>query len=1051
MKKRVGVLILLLGSGLWAQAIPPSLYKALEWREIGPFRGGRSVAVAGHPGQPSTYYFGGTGGGVWKTEDGGITWNNVSDGFFRTGSVGAIAVAESDPNVVYAGMGETCIRGNVAPGDGVYKSTDAGKTWKHIGLADTQFIGSVNVHPKNPDLVYVAALGHVFGPHPDRGVYRSPDGGKSWDKILYKNDRTGAVDLVLDPDNPRVLYAALWEVSRNPWSMTSGGPGSGLHKSVDGGDSWTELTTNPGLPKGVIGKIGVAASAARPDRVWAVVEAEQGGLFLSDDAGKTWRKVNEDRRLRQRPWYYNHVYADPQNSESVYVLNVQFHKSVDGGKSFRTISAPHGDHHDLWIDPHNAQRMINGNDGGANVSYNGGRAWSEQDQATAQFYHVTLDQQFPYHVYGAQQDNSTIGIASRTSGSGIDRPDWGPVGGGESGYIAVHPKDPRIVYAGSYGGLLTRYDHSTRQAQNIAVWPDNPMGAGAADLKYRFQWTFPIVISPHDPEVLYAAGNHVFRSKDRGMSWERISPDLTRNDKSKMGPSGGPITRDNTSVEYYGTVFTLAESPVARGVLWAGSDDGWIHVSRDGGASWRNVTPKDLPEWALASILEASPHEPGAAYLAATRYKLDDFRPYLYKTTDYGASWKRITRGIPEQEYTRVIREDPHRRGLLYAGTERGLHVSFDDGENWQSLRLNLPVVPIHDLAIHRGEKDLVAATHGRSFWILDDLTPLHQVSDQVAKADVHLFEPRPAYRARGAGFARRGGSIGRNPPSGAILYYYFKEKPSADITLELVEEDGALIKSFTSRAERQEEPAERDPDEEFSAGGPRRSRLPAEAGLNRFVWDQRYPDAQTLAGALFWAGNTRGPLAVPGNYRVRLKAGDKTFTQALTLLKDPRLETSPEDLKNQFDLLIQIRDKLSAAHQGVENIRDIRRQSEDWVKRLSDHPGRKAVSQAAKTLDEKITAIEEGIIQTRIRSSQDALNHPIRLNNKLAALAGIVASADARPTRQSYEVFTELAANLDAYLARLLKILAEDLPAFNRTVKEQEIPAVSLKPARQR
>ncbi|RMD86519.1 MAG: glycosyl hydrolase [Calditrichaeota bacterium] len=775
-----------------------SLYKAMEWRNIGPYRGGRSVAVAGHPDQPYTFYFGATGGGVWKTEDGGLTWFNISDSLFQTGSVGAIAVAESDPNVIYVGMGEACIRGNVSPGDGVYKSEDGGKTWKHLGLAETQTIARIRIHPENPDLVYVAALGHVFGPNPERGVFRSKDGGKTWEKVLYKNDRTGAIDLAMDPNNPRVLYAALWEAYRTPWSLNSGGPGSGLYKSTDGGDTWEELTDNKGMPKGIKGRIGVTVSPAQPDRVWAIIEAEHGGVFRSDDGGKTWRRLNGDRNLRQRAWYYSHIFADPKDPETVYVLNVRFHKSTDGGKTFTTtIRVPHGDNHDLWIDPNNPLRMISGNDGGAIVTYNGGKSWTEEDFPTAQFYHVTVDNQFPYRVYGAQQDNSTISIPSRTSSFGIGREHWYSVGGGESGYVAVRPDDPNIVYAGSYDGYLTRYDHRTRQAQNIQVWPENPMGAGAAELKYRFQWTFPIVISPHDPNVLYVAGNHVFKSTDEGMSWEVISPDLTRNDKSKQQPSGGPITKDNTSVEYYCTIFALAESPLKEGLIWAGSDDGLIHVTRDGGKHWNNVTPKNLPEWSLISIIEPSPHDPGTAYVAATRYKLDDFKPYIFKTSDYGKSWKLITRGIPEDEYTRVVREDPHRRGLLYAGTERGVYVSFDDGEHWQSLQLNLPHVPIHDMVIHPREKDLVVATHGRSFWILDDLTPLYQISDEVAQSDVYLFDIRPTYRMRGFRFRRRGLSVGQNPPNGVVIYYTFKEKPDQEVTLEILDASGKLVKKF--------------------------------------------------------------------------------------------------------------------------------------------------------------------------------------------------------------------------------------------------------------
>jgi len=1019
----------------------PALYQAMKWRNIGPFRGGRSVAVAGHPDQPYTFYFGATGGGVWKTEDGGITWYNISDSSFQWSSVGAIAVAPSDPNVIYVGMGESCLRGNISPGDGVYKSTDGGKTWQHVGLEKTHFIGKICVHPQNPDVVYVAAMGHVFGSNPERGVYRSTDGGKTWEKILYRNDRTGAIDLVIDPTNPRILYAALWEAYRNPWSLSSGGPGSGLFKSTDGGDTWEELTGHPGMPARPIGKIGVTVSPARPDRVWAIIEAKEGGVFRSDDGGKTWKRVNSDAALRQRGFYYTHIYADPKDPETVYVLNVRFHKSVDGGKTFSTLPVPHGDNHDLWIDPNNPLRMIEANDGGANVSYNGGKSWTEQDFPTGQFYHVTVDNQFPYRVYGAQQDNSTVSIASRTTGAGIGRADWYPVGGGESGYIAVHPEDPNIVYAGSYGGYLTRYDHRTGQIQNISVWPDNPMGHAAGDLKYRFQWTFPILISPHDPSVLYVAGNHVFRSTDEGMSWEIISPDLTRNDSTKLGPSGGPITHDNTSVEYYCTIFSLVESPLQKGLIWAGTDDGLIHITKDGGKTWQNVTPpkKLLPEWSLISIIEASPHDPATAYVAATRYKLDDFRPYLLKTHDYGKTWHRITQGIPENEYTRVIREDPHRKGLLYCGTERGVYVSFDDGENWQPLQLNLPHVPIHDMVIQAREKDLVIATHGRAFWILDDLTPLHEINDEVAAADMYLFGIRPTYRMRGRSFSRPGMSLGQNPPNGAIIRYYFREKPEGEVKLEILDAEGNIIRTFSSK--------KKDSGESDRSGrrGGRRNRLPAEAGMNQFVWDLRYPDAKRLPGMILWAGTIRGPLAVPGKYQVRLIANGKTLTRSFEIKKDPRIPASIEDLQAQFDLLIKIRDRITDAHTAVLKIRKAKEQMTNLLKRLENHPARKEIDEAAATLRKKLSAIEEEIIQVRIKSSQDALNYPIKLNNKLASLASAVGSSDTRPTRQEYEVFKELSARLDQQLTKLKEVLEKDVPAFNQLVREKNVPAILL------
>jgi len=790
-----------------------TLYNALEWRMIGPYRGGRSTAVAGVPGRPYLYYFGGTGGGVWKTVDGGMQWEPMTDDTDMAGSIGAIAVAASDPNVVYVGTGEACPRGNVSPGNGMWKSLDAGKTWRRAGLPEAGQVGAVLVHPRDENLVYVAALGHIFGPNEQRGVYRSRDGGQTWQRILYRDENTGAVDLIMDPANPRVLYAALWQVRRTPYALESGGPGSGLFKSTDGGDSWTEITRNEGLPKGTVGKIGVAVSPANPERVWAIVEAEQGGVFRSDDAGATWARVNDDRSLRQRAWYYTHIYADPQDEETVYVLNVQFHKSVDGGRTYETIRVPHSDNHDLWIDPHDGRRMVNANDGGANVSYNGGATWTGQDnQPTAQMYHVTTTADFPYRVCGAQQDNSTMCIASRTTGFGITGQDWHEVAGGESGYIAVRPDNTDITYGGSYGGYLSRHDRSTDQSRIIAVWPDNPMGWGADSLKYRFQWTFPIILSPHDPDVLYVTSQYVHRSTNDGQSWATISPDLTRNDKSKQGPSGGPITKDNTSVEYYGTIFTLAPSPRDPNVIWAGSDDGLVHVTRDGGQAWDNVTPRsrDLPDWALISIIEASPHDPGTAYVAATRYKLDDFRPYVLKTTDYGRSWRKIVDGIPTDDFIRVVREDVTRPGLLYAGGEFGVYVSFDAGAHWQSLQLNLPVVPIHDMAVQG--TDLVLATHGRSFWILDDLTPLHQLDPGVAAADNHLFDPRDPVRFRGFGGFGGGGvpGVGANPANGTWVFFSLREKPEGEVTLEFLEADGDVIKTYSTKAKERNDYCER-------------------------------------------------------------------------------------------------------------------------------------------------------------------------------------------------------------------------------------------------
>ena len=1059
--------------------------KAIQWRSIGPFRGGRSTAVAGVAGQPMVYYFGGTGGGVWKTTDGGINWEPITDGsVFGTGSVGAIGLSDSDPNTIYVGMGESPIRGNVSHGDGVYKSTDAGKTWKRIGLEDTRQIARIRVHPRNPDLVYVAALGHTFGPNAQRGVFRSKDGGKNWEKILYRSDKAGTIDLAVDPTNANILYAGFWEVYRKPWTLESGGPGGGIFKSIDGGDTWTEITRNPGLPKGMVGKIGVTVSAANPDRVWAIVEAEDGGVFRSDDAGKTWTKTNDQRNLRQRAWYYSRIYADPKNADTVYVLNTGFYKSNDGGKTFNAISVPHGDNHDLWIAPDDPSRMINSNDGGANVSFNGGKSWTEQDQATAQFYRVTLDNDFPYHIYGAQQDNSTVRIASRTTDSAIRETDWYDVGGGESGWIAPSPKDSEIVFAGSYGGLITRLDHRTGQLRDVSPYPNNPMGAGADVLKYRFQWNFPILFSPHDVNTLYTGGNVLFRSTNEGQTWEVISPDLTRDDKSKQGSSGGPITKDNTSVEYYATIFTMMESPLQKGVIWTGSDDGLVQLTRDGWKTWTNVTPKKdlMPEWIQINSIEASPHDPATAYVAATMYKWDDNKPYLYKTSDFGKTWKRITNGIPATAFTRVIREDPNKRGLLYAGTETGLYVSFDDGGDWQSMQFGFPVVPITDLAIHKREQDLVAATQGRSFYIFDDLPFIHQLmaaGGMDAIKQTRLFQPENPYRMDGGSPPLPAtASVGRNPANGAVVYYSLKSKPTSDVVLEFLDASGKSIQKFTGKPAKDTPAAQPSPSpsasvqpsaqptpsavaqvtpasEEPQAGGEepggfgaaRQPRVTTDVGVNRFVWDLRYSESVRFPGMILWAGEMRGPRVTPGMYQVRLTVDGQTTSQSFEVKADPRLSTSATDYAKQLELGLKIRDKVTETHNAIIQIRDVRKQVDDLLKRVAGQPGFKVINDAATPLKKNLTAVEESLYQTKNRSSQDPLNFPIRLNNKLAALAGVVQSADAAPTDQSYAVYDELVVQIDAQLAKLAQIMKTEVPAFNQLVRDQNVPAVTVKP----
>ncbi|MDP5069903.1 MAG: glycosyl hydrolase, partial [Congregibacter sp.] len=817
----------------------PAEIRALEWREVGPFRGGRSAAVTGLPGDRDKYYFGATGGGVWMTDNGGASWDNISDGYFG-GSIGAVAVSEWDPNVIYVGTGEKTVRGNVSPGDGMYKSMDAGDTWSRIGLEDSQHISRVRIHPTNPDVAYAAVMGHLFGPNEQRGVFRTTDGGANWEKVLFVNNEVGAVDLAMDPSNPRILYASFWRVKRTPYSLESGGEGSGLFKSVDGGDNWEELTRNEGLPRGTIGISGVTVSPSNNKNVYAIIEAEDGGVFRSQDGGKTWAKTSESRDLRQRAWYYTRIFADPADEEAVYVANVNFHFSKDGGKTFSEIATPHGDNHDLWIDPADPMRMIQSNDGGANVSYDRGQTWSTQaNQPTVQFYRVATDNDFPYRLLGGQQDNSAVRIRSRSAmGSSIGVRDWDATAGGESGHIAAKPDDPDVVVGGSYGGLMRLVNHRTGERRALDVWPDNPMGWGAAEVKYRFQWNYPISFSKHDPDVLFVAANAVFRSDDLGYNWTQISPDLTVNDKSRMGKSGGPITKDDTGVEYYGTVFVLTESHHTPGVLWAGSDDGKVHLTRDGGENWQDVTPSALPEWAMVNSIDVDPFNEAGAYLAATRYKMDDFKPYLFYTDNWGKSWKRISGNIPDDHFTRVVRADTQRKGLLFAGTERGAYYSLNNGNSWSPFQLNLPIVPVTDMQIKDG--DLIAATQGRGFWIMDDLSALRQLDDKSQKT-AHLYTPDPAYRILSTGWDRDTDPAGTNPTDGAALYYSLPENLEDDATIELsVFKDGDDTAIWTwSRkpdADADDRAASKD-----TSGTPDTRVLTAHAGLNRYIWDLNY------------------------------------------------------------------------------------------------------------------------------------------------------------------------------------------------------------------
>jgi photosystem II stability/assembly factor-like uncharacterized protein len=974
-----------------AQQVPNvKSYDALQWRLVGPHRGGRADGVTGVPGSNKNYYFASTGGGVWKTLDAGKSWKSVSDGFFG-GSIGAVAVAESDTSVVYAGGGEKTVRGNVSFGYGVWRSGDAGKTWQRAGLDKSRFVSRLRIHPTNPDVVYAAVLGDIFKPDANRGVFKTTDGGQSWEKVLFASDVAGAVDLILDPKNPEIIYVTTWDLKRTPYSLESGGLNSKLYKSTDGGKNWVDLTKNEGFPKGLLGIMGITVSPINSNRLYAIIENENGGVFSSTDAGKTWVKTNEDRSLRQRAWYYTRIFADTQNEETVYVLNVSYHKSTDGGKTFKSANAPHGDHHDLWIDPANSQRMIIADDGGAQVSEDGGATWSsEMNQPTSQFYRVTTDNSFPYRIYGAQQDNSTLRIRHRNDGYSITESDWEPTAGGESGWIAPDPLDNDIVYGGSYGGYLTRENHRTGTSRSVNVYPNNPMGHGAEDMKYRFQWNFPIFFSPHDPKMLYTTSNQFHRSTNEGQSWEVFSPDLTRNDKSKLGSSGGPITKDNTSVEYYATIFTAAESPLKKGVIWAGSDDGLVHVTQNNGVSWENVTPSEMPEWLQINSIEASPFDPAEAYFAATGYKSGNFEPYLYKTQDYGKTWTKITTGIDAEHFTRVVRADPVKRGMLYAGTETGMYYSKNDGASWHSLQLNLPIVPITDLTIK--ENNLIAATQGRSFWIIDDLTVLHQAEPGIENKALHLFKPQDSYRMDGV--KRTSATAGTNRPGGVLVYYFLKEKPKQELRIEFLGAQNEVLRSFSTK-------------------GINGDTLKVKEGSNEFNWNLRLESAEGFDGLIMWAANLRGPKVIPGQYKVRMTLDGMTQEESFKVLADPRYESTQADLEEQFDFLVGVRDKLTETHQTIKLIRFYRAEMDSMAKKPKN----------LKLILAEMDEIEKTLYQTQNKSGQDPLNFPIRLNNKLAHLSSVVGNGDYRPTDQSEEVKVELVTKIDAQLTRFKKL----------------------------
>jgi photosystem II stability/assembly factor-like uncharacterized protein len=1037
------------GAGSFAQsaapaAKPDSPFAGLTFRQIGPYRGGRVGAVTGVQSEPLTFYFGATGGGIWKTTDAGIHWMPVADGQLKLGSVGAIAVADTDPNIVYAGMGEADLRGNASHGDGVYKSTDAGHTWKNVGLVDTQQIGAVKIDPKNPDIVFVAAMGHMTGPNPERGVFRTKDGGKTWQKVLFKSDLAGAIDVQIDPTNSQVIYASIYQYMRKPWTFESGGPESGLWKSTDGGDTWKDISRNPGMPKGILGRIGIAVSPVKAGSLWVIVEAEAGGVFHSDDGGATWALVNEARDVKQRAWYYSCIFADPKNANTMYALNTSFYRSIDGGHTFKAIPTGHGDNHDLWIANDDPNRMIESNDGGANISLDGGKSFSTiMNQPTAQFYRVTTDNDFPYHIYGAQQDNTTVETSSRGNSGSITESDWHEVGGGESGWIAPDPTDSRFVYAGSYDGLLTRYDNQTGALTNVTVWPDNPMGSGVEAMKYRFQWSYPLLFSPNDPKLLYAGANVLMGTRDGGHSWQVMSPDLTKDDKSKQGPVGGPLTKDNTAVEYYDTIFTIDESTVAKGEIWVGSDDGLIHLTRDGGKTWENVTPKGIPDWIRINCIAASPFDAGTAYVAATLYLTDDYHPFLYKTTDFGKTWTKIVTGIPDDDFTRTIRPDPVMKGLLFAGTEAHLYISYNDGANWMPFQLNIPNVPITDLTFQRREDDLIVATQGRAFYVMDSMPVVRALAPgKLVDAPLTVLPLKPTYRyAGGGGFGGGGGggATGANPPSGVVILYKLKAKPSGDLTIRVTDASGKLVNEYTSKEE-PKEPAALEEDEGRRAA-PKPGTKP---GLNRFVWDLRYTDATKFPGMILWAAGTSGPKVVPGTYTVEVSAAGHVEKQTVLVKPDPRVASTPEDYKKQLELALQIRDSFSAANNAVIQIRGAKAQLDGYAAKAEPK-----LAAEAKRISTELGVVEDAIYQTKLRANEDALNFPIKLNNKLGALLGTVTQSDSAPTEQSYAVYKELSAALQVQLDKLKQIDAQDVTAFNKLVREQNIPAITVTPVK--
>jgi photosystem II stability/assembly factor-like uncharacterized protein len=1008
------------------QTMDPSFLKGLEYRSIGPSRGGRVTAVEGVASQPHTFYMGPTGGGVWKTTDSGKKWENITDGFLNVGSVGAVTVAPSDNNVIYVGTGSACPRGNISMGDGMYKSTDAGKSWQHIGLPKAGLIGDVIVDPNDSDRIFVAALGDIFGPNEQRGVFRSEDGGDTWEKVLFASDSTGAVDLAINPSNPRIMYAAMWRAERKPWTLIDGGPEGGVWKTVDGGDTWKKL--NKGLPSGTLGRIGVTVSPADPDRVWVLLEGdeeEKGGLYRSDDAGQSFERINRSHRLRSRAWYYMHVHADPQDAETVYISNAGFYKSTDGGEDFKEVDTPHGDNHDLWINPNDNSIMINGNDGGANVSENGGKDWSTQrNQPTAEFYRVTVDNQFPYRIYGAQQDNSTISVPSWNPGGLTPKQHWYGVGGGESGHIAVKPDNPNIIYAGNYIGTISRLNRETGHQRNVVSYPQLHDGTAPRDMKYRYQWNAPIRISPHDSEVLYHASQYVHRSTNEGQSWEKISPDLTTNADEYQDIPGGPIQHDHTGVELYTTIFSFEESPITQGVLWAGTDDGLVHISRNNGNAWTEITPEKMPNEGTVNTIDLSHHKDGRAYMAVYKYREADNSPYIFRTENYGEDWELLTNGtngIPSDHFVRAVREDPKNENILYAGTEFGMYISFDRGAHWQSFQQNLPITPITDLQVHRG--DLVVATQGRSFWILDDLSILREMQRSQTESNVHLYKPVDGLRTQLSGF--RGPGVPESPEPGAKIYYSLSKQPDS-LTLEILDENKQQIKLFKQDSS---------------------DNLTVNEGLNRFVWDLQYPEPKVVDDAIMSLSYTGGAKAPTGGYSVRLTVDGNSYEQPFTIDKDPRWSNiSDSDLQAQFDLAIKVREELTKINDVIRGLRSARKQLKNTSELVEKAGYEQNLQQEADTLIENLTELEHNLIQTKNQSSQDPINYPPQIDNQIAYLYTVINGQDTRPTEGSYERFEDLKKQAEPHYERFTE-LKQDISNYNALLDKANVPSIIIQP----